>query len=124
MKSNMLIVIIVASLLNIIMAQVQLYKYATVTINPGGYDKLTKEIRAYIESESESDTPTNKHIKVVDAENGEEVGTHKLEFIGIDGHVKETLLVDHVPVSMVKALIKEKKFVTSEILKDIEAKQA
>jgi len=51
------------------------------------------------------------------------VGTHKLEFIGIDGNVKETLLVDHVPVSMVKALIKEKKFVTPEILKDIEAKQ-
>ena len=52
------------------MAQVQLYKYATVTINPGGYEKLTKEFRAYLESESEHDVPTNKHIKVVDAEEG------------------------------------------------------
>ena len=70
MRSNMLIFIVVASLLNIIMAQVQLYKYATVTINPGGYEKLTKEFRAYLESESEHDVPTNKHIKVVDAEEG------------------------------------------------------
>ena len=38
--------------------------------------------------------------------------TARLEFIGADGIVKETIFAEHVPVSMLKDLIKEKKWVS------------
>ena len=44
----------------------------------------------------------------------ERIVTPKLVFVGVDGKVAETLFISHVPASMAKKLISEKKFLVKD----------
>ena len=86
------------------------FHHGVIYINPGGYDALTDSIKNFLASADPQDTKLSRHIVVKEATDGERIETHKLQFIGNDGEAKETVLVDHIPLGMVKDLIKEKEF--------------
>ena len=86
------------------------FSHGLILINPDGYMKLPSDVRDWLESEEENDKKLTKNIKVVEAEDGKPINTHKLEFITSKGQADETVLVDHIPLSMIKSLVKEKTF--------------
>ena len=86
------------------------FHHGVIYINPGGYDALTDSIKDFLSSADPKDTKLSRHIVVKEATDGEHISTHKLQFVDDNGEAKETVLVDHIPLGMVKDLIKEKEF--------------
>ena len=80
--------------------------HSELRIAPGSFQSLDSELRDFIESTSEKDKELNKHIKIVEKEGQ---GTPMLVFVDDAGKDMETVLVGHIPISMTKDLIKEKK---------------
>ena len=93
--------------------------YAEIQINPGKYNDLSQEFRDFLESEAPGDVKLNKHIKIVDNREDSPIETHKMQFITLEGKAAETILIDHIPVSMAKDMMKEKEWVTPETKDDL-----
>ena len=72
---------------------------------------MNADLREWLESNVEKDTAYTKHIKLVESEG---VQTPRLEFKDTEGNSKETIFADHIPVSMIISLIKDKEFAGSK----------
>lgn len=84
-------------------------KKAVLTYQKGGYDKLPEELKDFLTSAAEKDVQHNKHIELLEED---DVPTARLAFIDEEGKAAETIFAEHVPVSMLKDLIKEKNWIT------------
>ena len=85
--------------------------HAVLRIKPGEYPDLNKDLVEFLESEIETDKKLIAHVSIQEVEGN---GNPSLVFIGEDGEDKETLFAQYVPVSMVKDLIRDKKWVADK----------
>ena len=85
--------------------------HAELVYNTGEYHSLNEDLREWLESNQEKDVVYTKHIKLVEDQG---IQTPRLEFKDTEGNSKETIFADHVPVSMLVSLIKDKEFVGSK----------
>ena len=104
----MMVVVVLIQITGIISKET--FHHGVIFINPGKYDALPQPVRDWLNSADPADMKLNKHIIVKEATDGEHINTHKLQFVNSDYEIKETVLVDHIPLSMIKDLIKEKEF--------------
>jgi hypothetical protein len=85
-----------------------LYSHIEIHMNDGYV--LQSEITDWLNSAKEDDVAVTRRVKVVENP-GNEIPTPKLLFINSEGEPQETVFIEHIPLSMVKSLIKEKEWV-------------
>ena len=86
-------------------------KTAILKTKPDGYSGLNEDIREWLESELEKDVQYTKHISRQEVEG---INQPNLVFIDENDKEAETLFVNYVPVSMVRDIVKDKKWVGDE----------
>lgn len=93
-----------------------LYSHAEIRVNEG--HNLGSELNDWLNSEKEADQASNKRVKVVETP-GSSIATPQLVFINSDGDPQETVFIEHIPLSMVKSLFKDKTWVDGEEKQDL-----
>ena len=103
--------LIIASLLILAASAKDIYSHAEIQINEGHV--LGDELQEWLSSSKEADQEQTKKVKVIEKP-GKEITTPRLVFMDADGNPKETVFVEHIPLSMVKSLFKEKEWASDE----------
>jgi hypothetical protein len=88
-----------------VVAAADLYSHVEIQIDEN--HELKREVVEWIESEKEDDMKETDRLRIIWYPAGS-VPTPRLVFINSEGKEQETLFLEHVPVSMVKSLFKEK----------------
>jgi hypothetical protein len=70
-------------------------------------------VQDWLSSEKDTDKETTKRVKVVEFP-GKDIVTPKLVFVNSEGNPQETVFIEHIPLSMVKSLFKDKEWVEGE----------
>ena len=105
----------ISILLVLIASAEDLYSHALLKYSPGSFDSINEEFRQWLDSGVETDTKMTSRIRKTEEEG---LPTPQLVFINSKGESQETVFIDHIPVSMVKNLFKDKKFEDAEVKKD------
>ena len=85
-----------------------LYSHAEIQVNEGHV--LGSDVQDWLSSEKDTDKETTKRVKVVEFA-GSDIVTPKLVFVNSEGNPQETVFIEHIPLSMVKSLFKDKEWV-------------
>ena len=104
MRATLLMILgLVAS----VVAEDTMYSAIELRFSEGDFpSKFDSEFIEFLESETDEDKALNRRIKKVVAD----LPNPQMVFINSEGKEAETLFVTYVPLSMVKDLIKEKKW--------------